>query len=78
MITHIAKAAYTNQPGDFHPQQALAQVQGDYGFIAPPQQAYAEGVTVVPNQPTPFPLASAAFSPDVPVATADTDVKEKR
>ena len=60
MISHIAKAAYTNQPGNFEPQQALAQVQAEYGVTAPPQQAYAEGVTAVPNGPTPIPIASAA------------------
>ena len=77
MISHIAKAAYTNQPGNFEPQQALAQVQAEYGVTAPPQQAYAEGVTAVPNGPTPIPIASAAFSPDVPVATADADFRGK-
>ena len=76
MITIIAKAAYTSQPDHCHPQQALAQVQGDFGVTAP-QQAYAEGVTAIPTQPNLFPLAEATFSPDVPAAVADATVKEK-
>lgn len=76
MIIQIANAAYTNQPGTFHPQQAMAQVQNGYG-VTDPQQAYAEGMTAIPNQPNPFPMAHATFSPDVPVATVDAAVREK-
>ena len=66
-IIQMANVAYTNQPGNLYPQS-------DYGLMAP-QHAYAEGANAIPNQPNPFPIAHATFSPDVQVATADAEVK---
>ena len=66
-IIQMANVAYTNQPGNLYPQS-------DYCLMAP-RHAYAEGANAISNQPNPFPIAHATFSPDVPVATADAEVK---
>ena len=80
-IVQKANVAYMTQPVNSYPQQALAQVQvGD--DTAVPEQAFAEGMTVIASRTDSTPLVEATIIPshpfsEVPVTHVKAGIKEE-